>query len=115
MKVGKNRQVVLRLIDAASDNDKERILSFLADEMLLMEQATAAESPVGFWSLLARVHSKADDVVWLVDTLYEQDCGSVETMGLLRYSVDGSWQEARVDGRFLVRGSNIHDWHDSPG
>jgi limonene-1,2-epoxide hydrolase len=111
MKTGKNQQVILRLIDAVSDNDKERILSFLSDDTVIYtspDQSTVGQSAI--WELISAVHADADKIDWQVDHLVEDESGRVSTRGCLRYCINGRWSELPVNGAFKIRGSKITQW-----
>jgi limonene-1,2-epoxide hydrolase len=111
MKVGKNQQVIMRLIDAVSDNDKDRIQSFFADDSMFYDlQGSKALSQDAIWSTIAGVHRDAEQVDWQVDSLEEDETGSVLTEGRVRYLIAGEWREIEVNGAFEVRGSKIAQW-----
>lgn len=112
MKSGKNQQVIMRLIDAVSDNDKERILSFLADntEIHTSEEQTAVGQKA-IWALVSDIHDEADQIDWQVDQLIEDKSGRVLTQGCLRYLVKGRWCEVPVNGAFEVKGNKIAHWY----
>ena len=112
MKAGRNQQVVMRLIDAVSDNDKDRIQSFFSDDSIfhnLKGRKTVGQDAI--WDVIAAVHHEAEQVDWQVDRLQEDEAGSVITEGRVRYLIAGEWREFEVNGAFEVRGSKISHWH----
>ncbi len=112
MKEGRNQQVVMRLIDAVSDNDKERIQSFFAEDTVF--KTVKGSDVVGrdaIWDVLANEHNQAEQVDWQVDNLCEDETGRVLTEGRVRYLINGQWQEVEVTGAFEVKGSKIIHWH----
>ena len=111
MKEGKNRQVIMRLIDAVSDNDKERIQSFFANDTVFTNLlGSTAVGQEAIWDAISGVHNQAEQVDWQVDNLVEDETGSVLTEGRLRYLIEGQWHEFEVNGAFEVKGSKITQW-----
>lgn len=112
MKAGRNQQVVMRLIEAVSANDIERIQSFYCEDSVFSAMPGAdAVGQKAIWDIIAMVHDNAESVDWQVDDLCESDTGSVLTEGRVRYLIDGDWHEYVVNGAFEVRGSKITQWH----
>lgn len=112
MKTGKNQQVVLRLIDAVSDKDRERVLSFLSDDTVLhtaFNQKTVGRDAI--WDLISDIHATADQIDWQVERLDEDEFGRVITRGSLRYRIAEQWVELPVNGSFEIKGSKISQWY----
>lgn len=111
MKAGKNREVIMRLVDAVNENDKERIQSFFSSSSKF--QALRGGSAVGqeaIWEVLTAAKSGADQVDWEFECLDEDAEGKVLTRGTVRYLKDGNWREYPIQGAFQVRGSKITQW-----
>lgn len=112
MKAGKNQQVVLRLADAVSANDKDRIQSFFAEDSILRTFAgDQVSGKSAIWGVISDFHNQAEQVDWHIETLREDDTGKVLTEGQVRYLIDGQWHEFEVKGAFEVKGSKIAQWH----
>lgn len=112
MKPGKNQQVVMRLIDAVSDKDQDRIQSFLVDSN--MQSGGSKEKKLeqkSTWELLFGAHKDVEEVDWQIEHLVEDESGKVITRGCLRYLVNGQWSEFPVNGAFEVKGSKIIQWY----
>ncbi len=110
MKPGKNRQVIMRLMDAISDNDGERVQSFFCPESHI--ESSRGRPIVGqreIWQAIVDVQSDAEAVDWEIDHLDEQD-DRVLTVGRVRCLKNGHWQERPIRGAFEVRGSKITRW-----
>ena len=112
MKAGRNQQVVMRFIDAVSDNDADRIQSFFSSDTVFHNMpGDLAVGQSAIWSAMAGIHNDAEQVDWQVSNLCEDDTGSVLTEGCLRYLINGQWQEYEVKGAFEVKGCKITQWH----
>jgi limonene-1,2-epoxide hydrolase len=112
MKPGKNQRVVERYIDAVNDNNRDRIVSFFADESVfenMQDQLLSGREAI--WQAMAPLHQGAEQVDWQVDHLQELELGRVSTQGTVRYLKDGEWQEFEVNGVFKIKGSKIVHWH----
>ena len=115
MKAGKNQQVVMRLVDAVSENDKDRIQSFLADDSVYYNlEGDKSVGRKAIWRLISSVHDQAKAVDWQLDELHEDEEGCVLTAGRVRYLIDNDWREYEVNGAFEVRGSKIAKWRRAP-
>ena len=112
MKAGRNQQVVMRLIDAVSDNDKDRILSFFSDDSVYSDaKGTHIVGQEAMWNLIAGVEKNVEKVDWQLECMQETESGNVLTEGLVRHLIDGDWHEYPVKGSFEIRGSKITQWH----
>ncbi len=112
MKAGKNQQVILRLIEAIGDNDKERVQSFFCSHSHFQTlRGGAAVGQEAIWKAITAAGSGADRVDLQVDQLAEDAAGQVVTVGRVRYLKNGNWREYPVNGAFEVRGSKITRWH----
>ena len=112
MKAGRNQQVVMRLIDAVSDNDKDRILSFFSDDSVYHNpKGINAVGQEAIWHVIAGVDQHVEKVDWQLDSLQETEEGNVLTEGRVRHLIDGDWREFAVKGAFEIRGSKITHWH----
>lgn len=112
MKAGKNQQVVMRFIDAVSDNDKERIQSFFADDSVFnlpSSEKTAGQQAIS--DLMVDMRGDAEQIDWQVDHLHEDQSGAVLTEGSVRYLLNGEWRKLEVNASFEVSGSKITQWH----
>lgn len=111
MKPGKKCQVIMRLIDAVNEKDKERVQSFFSSSSRF--QTLRGGAVVGqdeIWETLTASRSGAEGVDWEFDQLDEDESGKVVTVGKVRYLKNGSWREYPVRGAFEVRGSKITQW-----
>ncbi len=112
MKAGRNQQVVMRLIDAVSANDKDRILSFFSDNSVYHNpEGSDAIGQEAIWNIIAGVDKGVEEVDWQLDSLQETEAGSVLTEGRVRHLINGDWREFEVKGAFEIRGSKITQWH----
>ncbi|MGK0498740.1 MAG: limonene-1,2-epoxide hydrolase [Oceanicoccus sp.] len=112
MKVGKKEQVIMRLIDAVSDNDIDRIQSFFADDSVYKDpQGNKIIGRQAISDVFASMHVDAQKVEWLVDRIQEDEHGEVQTEGQLRYLICDQWREVNIKGAFQVRGSKVAQWH----
>ncbi|ARN73744.1 nuclear transport factor 2 family protein [Oceanicoccus sagamiensis] len=112
MKAGRNQQVIRRLIDAVSDNDKDRILSFFSDDSVYHHpQGSKAIGQEAIWHIIAGVEDQVEQVDWQLDHLQETEAGSVLTEGRVRHLINGDWREFAVKGEFEIRGSKVTQWH----
>ena len=112
MKAGKKCQVIMRLIDAISENDKERVQSFFsANSRFQTLRGGAAVGQDEIWEALTAARSGAEGYDWEFDCLNEDESGKVVTVGKVRYLKNGCWREYPVRGAFEVRGSKITQWH----
>ena len=111
MKAGKNQQVIRRLIEAVSDNDRERVLSFFSDDSKF--RALDGCSAVGreaIWNSISASNQGAEKVDWQIDQFDEDEGGKVRTVGTVRYLKNGRWSEYPFCGAFEVRGSKVMQW-----
>ena len=112
MKTGKNQQVIERYIDAVNDNNRDRILSFLAEDTVF--ENMPGQTLVGqqaIWQAMEQFHKQAQQVNWDVDCLEEKEPGGVRTQGSVHYLLDGEWVHFEVNGVFEIKGSKIVHWH----
>lgn len=110
MKAGRNQQVIMRLLDALCDKDKDRVQSFFSNHSRF--QTLRGGSAVGqeaIWEAITAARSGADGFDWQIQ-LDEDEAGRVLTVGKVRYRKDGNWREYPVKGAFEVRGSKIMQW-----
>lgn len=111
MKEGKNLRVIMRLIDAVSDNDKERIQSFFGQDTVFNNlPGGTAVGQQAIWEVFARLHDDAQAVECQIDRLDENEAGQVMTTGQVRYLIDGQWRSFSIDGAFEVAGCKIAHW-----
>ena len=101
----------MRLLDALSDNDKDRVQSFFSYQSRFHTLCGgAAVGQEAIWEAITAARSGADGYNWEIDRLDEDEEGRVLTVGKVRYRKDGNWREYRVRGAFEVRGSKIMQW-----
>lgn len=111
MKAGRNQQVILRLLDALGERDKDRVQSFFSDRSRFQTlRGGAAIGQEAIWEAITAARSGADEFDWEIDQLDEDGSGGVVTVGKVRYLKNGAWREYPVCGRFEVRGSKIMHW-----
>lgn len=111
MKAGRNQQVILRLLDALGERDKDRVQSFFSDQSIFQTlRGGAVSGQESIWEAITAAKSGADEFDWEIERLDEDDCGRVLTEGKVRYLKNGNWREYPVRGRFEVRGSKILHW-----
>lgn len=111
MKPGKKQQVIMSLINAVGDNNKERIQSFFAEGSKV--KAADGSEIIGqeaIWAQISEVHDQAEQIDWQVDKLQENEEGGVETEGRVRYLIGNQWEEFEMNGMFEVNGSKVTQW-----
>lgn len=112
-KPGHNKQVVLRLFDAITANDRERVMSFFNQDSIFHNIPLApAVGQEEIWEVFRQIHERADAVDWDIHHIAETGSGSVLTERTNRYFVDGRWCEFRVMGVLEVQGCKIAHWRD---
>lgn len=112
MKAGKNQQLVERYIDVVNDNNRDRIVSFFAENSVfenMPERARIGQQAI--WDAMERYHGRAQQIDWRVECLEEREPGSVFTQGSVSYLLDGEWLRFEVNGMFEIKGSKIVRWH----
>ena len=111
MKPGKKQQVVMSLISAVGDNNKERIQSFFAESSKVRKiDGSEIIGQEAIWAQMSEFHDQAEQVDWQVDKLQENDEGGVETEGRVRYLIGDQWEEFEMNGVFEVSGSKVTQW-----
>lgn len=111
MKAGRNQQVIMRLLDALGDKDKDRVQSFFSERSTFHTlRGGAAIGQEQIWEAITAARSGADEFNWEIEQLDEDGDGSVVTVGKVRYLKNGNWREYPVNGRFEVKGSKILQW-----
>lgn len=111
MKAGKHQQVIIRLIEAVSENDKDRVLSFFSDDSKFQSvDGGAAIGREAIWDKINAVNNGAEKTDWLIDRLDEDEAGKVRAAGIVRCLKNGRWSEQPFCGAFEVRGSKVMQW-----
>lgn len=107
----REREVINRLFDALSDNDKDRIASFFSDETVFQPlQRDRVTGRAAIWSTLQAVDGPVERRLLRVTSAAD---GSVRADVAERRLHAGSWQEFRLTSTFAVRGCKILHWSES--
>lgn len=108
----KHQQVVMRLFDAITDNDRDRVLSFFTDQSIF-QSPDAVEPAVGhtaIWSALSASGACGQAVEHKLCRVGVAPDGSVQAERIQRCLVDGEWCELHFTGVLAVEGCKITRW-----
>ena len=105
--------LVLSLIKAIEENDKDNILDFFAEDAIFHNiPMHAAQGHEEIWKVFAAVHDDAEDIKWDVHDIAESKTGQVLTERTDHYKLSGKWIDFEVMGIFEIEAGKIKHWRD---